>query len=321
MNGFSKKKIGTLTLGEKLKKLRSERRISLSEVSKNTHIQAKYLEYIEEGDYDSLPADVYVRGFLKSYADYLGVDESILLKLFEKERGININIKKKNEKPKANFGPVDIRFFSVTPQRIALLVGILSVVFVGFLLYKEVGSFTNKPKLVVFNLDSGLETEKVDFLIEGVTEKDAKVFINQQAILVQDNGEFSENISLQPGVNHIEIVAINRFEKESRNVYTIFYKRYEPVLDNVPEEEKIFIEIKTEKNPIKITLEADRELVFNGNIIPGTVEKFEAQNEFKISSGKASETLINFNGEEFNPLSENEGFEKDIIFNRDNLKE
>ena len=72
MNGFTKKNIETLTLGEKLKKLRSERRISLGDVSRNTKIQIKYLEFIEEGAYDKLPADVYAKGFLKSYAEFLG---------------------------------------------------------------------------------------------------------------------------------------------------------------------------------------------------------------------------------------------------------
>ena len=94
MNGFIKKSIGTLTLGEKLKKLRSERRISLSEVSKHTRIQVKYLEYLEEGQYEKLPVDVYVRGFLKNYADFLAIDANVLIRLYEKEREIKKNLEK-----------------------------------------------------------------------------------------------------------------------------------------------------------------------------------------------------------------------------------
>ena len=88
MNGFIKKSVGTLTLGEKLKKLRSERRMSLSEASRFTRIQIKYLEYLEDGLYDKLPANVYVKGFLKSYAECLGVDENNLLRMYDKESEI-----------------------------------------------------------------------------------------------------------------------------------------------------------------------------------------------------------------------------------------
>ena len=73
-NGFVKKSVETLTLGEKLKKIRSERRIGLTDISRFTKIQLKYLEDIEEGRYEKLPSDVYVKGFLKSYAKFLGVN-------------------------------------------------------------------------------------------------------------------------------------------------------------------------------------------------------------------------------------------------------
>ena len=81
-NGFIKKNVGTLTLGERLNKLRSEKRITLGEVSRSTRIQIKYLEYLESGHFEKLPADVYVKGFLRSYAQYLGMDENYLIKLY-----------------------------------------------------------------------------------------------------------------------------------------------------------------------------------------------------------------------------------------------
>jgi transcriptional regulator with XRE-family HTH domain len=74
LRGFTKKKVNSLTLGEQLKKLRAEGRVSLHEVSRETKIPVKYLVMIEEGDYKNLPPDVYVKGFLRSYAEFLGVD-------------------------------------------------------------------------------------------------------------------------------------------------------------------------------------------------------------------------------------------------------
>lgn len=311
-------------MGEKLKRLRSERRISLSEVSRFTHIQIKYLEYIELGDYDKLPADVYVKGFLKNYAEFLGIDSKILIKLFEKEKGIDRNIKKKNgDYSQKIFKPLNIKFFSITPKRIALILGVSSVLLILFLLYAEVVSFTNNPKLVVFNLEEEWETEDSSFQLEGVAEKDAKVFINGQSVLVYDNGDFKETLALQPGANYVEIKAINRFDKETKRNLTVFYKQ-EEVVEEVAEEtgqaeeiEKMTLEVKVDSSPVWLEIESDGTMVFNGNMFAGAVQRFEAENEFKLSSGKADATWIKFGEEDFQQFSKEEGAIKDVVFNKE----
>lgn len=63
------------TLGEKLRQAREERGISISEVAEQTRISALYLEGIEADDYRTLPGGIFNKGFVKSYAKYVGVDE------------------------------------------------------------------------------------------------------------------------------------------------------------------------------------------------------------------------------------------------------
>ncbi len=63
------------TLGEKLKQAREERGISISEVADQTRISAHYLDCIENDDYRTLPGGIFNKGFVKSYAKYVGVDE------------------------------------------------------------------------------------------------------------------------------------------------------------------------------------------------------------------------------------------------------
>lgn len=48
--------------------------ISLSDVERDTRINRAYLEAIEDGRFDDLPAPVYARGFVRSYSRYLGLD-------------------------------------------------------------------------------------------------------------------------------------------------------------------------------------------------------------------------------------------------------
>lgn len=65
----------SLTLGEKLRQAREERGITLSEVAEQTRISSLYLESIENDDYRILPGGIFNKGFVKSYAKYVGVDE------------------------------------------------------------------------------------------------------------------------------------------------------------------------------------------------------------------------------------------------------
>jgi Helix-turn-helix domain len=64
-------------IGYSLRAARERQGIGLPEAELATKIRAKYLRALEEEDFDALPADTYARGFLRTYADYLGLDGEI----------------------------------------------------------------------------------------------------------------------------------------------------------------------------------------------------------------------------------------------------
>jgi hypothetical protein len=64
-------------IGYSLKAARERQGIDLPEAELATKIRAKYIRALEEEDFDALPADTYARGFLRTYADYLGLDGEI----------------------------------------------------------------------------------------------------------------------------------------------------------------------------------------------------------------------------------------------------
>jgi cytoskeleton protein RodZ len=70
----------SLTLGEKLRQAREERGITISEVAEQTRISALYLECIENNDYKVLPGGIFNKGFVKSYAKYVGIDDQEALR-------------------------------------------------------------------------------------------------------------------------------------------------------------------------------------------------------------------------------------------------
>jgi cytoskeleton protein RodZ len=61
-------------IGTTLREARIRARIDISEVEARTKIRAKYLRAIENEEWDLLPGPVYVKSFLRTYGDFLGVD-------------------------------------------------------------------------------------------------------------------------------------------------------------------------------------------------------------------------------------------------------
>jgi len=69
-------------LGETLQRARLSRGVTFEEAERVTRISRKYLEALELENFSILPAPVFARGFLRSYADYLGLDPAELLPFF-----------------------------------------------------------------------------------------------------------------------------------------------------------------------------------------------------------------------------------------------
>jgi hypothetical protein len=61
-------------IGGSLRTARDHRQLQLAEVEHATHIRAKYLEALEEERFDVLPGTAYAKGFLRTYADFLGLE-------------------------------------------------------------------------------------------------------------------------------------------------------------------------------------------------------------------------------------------------------
>ena len=312
-NGFVKKSVETLTLGEKLKKIRSERRIGLTDISRFTKIQLKYLEDIEEGRYEKLPSDVYVKGFLKSYAKFLGVNGDSLIRLYQKERGIKRSLDKSG-----NNCIKQPEFLSISPwvfgPKAIIFLSLALLILAGFFyVYRELGSFANNPKLVILTPETNATTTNDFITVEGKVEKDAKLFINDQIVIIDDEGGFKENVTLQGGVNFINVRCLNRFGKETSETLTVHSELQKEISESVAGGEvaaeealgqKIELEVTAKSQPVLLSIEADGHLIFSGEIKIGEIKNFQAEKTLTLGSDKASETLVKFNQQEQLPLGD-----------------
>lgn len=74
------------SVGDRLRDARTARGMSLDTVARATRIPRSQLEHLEHGRFADLPGETYVRGFLRSYADAVGVDSDSALVQYASER-------------------------------------------------------------------------------------------------------------------------------------------------------------------------------------------------------------------------------------------
>src|SRR3712207_8742059 len=70
-------------IGETLRETRMRRRIDMTEVEAATKIRAKYLRALENEEWDLLPGPTFVKTFLRTYAEYLGLDARNLVEEYK----------------------------------------------------------------------------------------------------------------------------------------------------------------------------------------------------------------------------------------------
>ena len=66
-------------IGSTLRQARERRRLGLDQAEAETKIRARYLRALEEEEFDVLPGPAYVKGFLRTYAEHLGLDGTLFV--------------------------------------------------------------------------------------------------------------------------------------------------------------------------------------------------------------------------------------------------
>lgn len=74
------------SLGDQLRNAREERGLDIKSISKETNISPKYIEALENNDFDKFPSETYLLGFLRSYGNFLNIDEEKLLQYYRAEQ-------------------------------------------------------------------------------------------------------------------------------------------------------------------------------------------------------------------------------------------
>lgn len=209
------------TVGQILKEAREERYYSLEEVGKATKIRKELLEALENDEFDKLPPVAFIQGFIKNYAQFLGLGSEKLLAIFR--RGYESR-RQKGEILEAFSNPINDRV-KLTPGRVLSLAVILMILSFLTYLWWQYKSLVGVPRLEVLAPKDQQVVENATMVVEGKTDPEAKIYVNNQEIDVAETGQFKEEIKLSEQVNKIKVEATSRFNQKNIIERTVYLKK------------------------------------------------------------------------------------------------
>ena len=194
------------TLGTVIKDARIKKGLTLSALERLTKIKQGFILAIEKEDWRELPNLAVVSGFVKSIASHLDLNPVHAVALLKRDyppAKIAVN-------PKQDVG----REFAWSP-RLTFLVGI-SVVILAVLGYltAQYWSFTRPPRLEIEMPQEGETIIDGTTRVAGKTKKDVTVTVNNQPVLVNEDGSFEAEIELSDITQEISVVARSLSGKE-----------------------------------------------------------------------------------------------------------
>jgi hypothetical protein len=214
MTEFKKSRIlwSSEGLGERFRLARIGAKIEIEDAAETLSINPKYLEALEKGQLHKLPAGIYRKNIVVSYARLLGLGEEEVVESFGRE-----DAGEREERRRSVFSRKipHISYFLPTPKIIRSAV--LIIVVMACVSY--LGVCTNKivspPKLVVYAPESDLVTDRANIEIKGLTEPEAEVVINGESVLTDRSGNFAMTVNLKNGLNTILVSAQKKYSPKN----------------------------------------------------------------------------------------------------------
>jgi len=207
------------TVGEILKETREKKGFSLLDVEKATKIRGRFLEYLEKNEFSKIAESTIVKGFIKNYAEFLGLSSSDLLAIFRRDF---LEDEKGHILPRGIYEPLDQSKFSWTPKLTAFVFG--GIVFLGFILYLsfQVFLFFGAPPLDIYSPKDGETFRNAEIKVKGKTNPNAAISINGEMTFIYPDGSFEKSVVLLPGENKIIFEAVSPRGKKTEKEKTVF---------------------------------------------------------------------------------------------------
>lgn len=277
-----------VSVGKLLQQRRVELGMSLGDIELATRIRGKYLRALEADDYQTLPHPSYSQGFVKAYAKFIGLDAAQLTDRFaENAPSAPAHIARRNSR--VNLGQ-NLSLRSLTLGLVVLILGA-----VGGYLFWQYSSLTAPPHLEVTNPSHDQVLYGSLITVDGHVTGGADVFVNDSPILSDANGNFSDSIALQEGVNAVRITARNHLGKSTTVTRNILAHVPKTDLSNTlpaASFDGIAVRVEIKDVTASVVVRADGKEVFRGTMLPGTVQTFKATTKILLTTNNGGATAL-----------------------------
>lgn len=211
------------TVGEILRNERLKKKLALSEVEGATKIKVRFLEALERNDFSKIADATIVKGFIKNYAEYLGLSSRDLLAIFRRDF---IEDKKGQILPRGVYEPLYSSKFSWTPKMTVAASLIALFLILAIYLSFQLFGFLGAPSLEIYSPKNKESVKETEINIQGKTNPDATVSVNGEIILVLTDGSFEKTVTLSAGENKFLIEAVSRRGKKSLKEVVVRYENF-----------------------------------------------------------------------------------------------
>lgn len=209
-----------MALGERMRERRKLLNLTLNEASAATKIRRRFLEAMENGAYNDLPAPIYTRHLYEIYANALGLDPRVCRERFDAERGTSDFL----EAAKLPLQRVSLRRpwgFRKTAQIAAVLLFLFTVI--GALGFQAARALT-PPSINITSPANQSIVENAELALLGSTTAGSIVFVNGQRVLLDKAGGFVSEVILERGLNIVTLEVKSRYSGTRTQYHTIIFE-------------------------------------------------------------------------------------------------
>lgn len=203
------------TFSQLLKDSLESHNITYEKLSELTGVPTKYLTAIEKNNLAKLPPAPYVRGYIRSISTTLELDGDYLWKVFQQESQLAI-AGQKDRMPGNRFAkkPINKSF------AFGVFMGLLALTYLGY----RINSLTGYPNLTISypNAPTTIINTGTATLV-GKVDPNSKLIIGNERVNVESDGSWEKKITLEPGLNSIEIKAQKLLGRELTETRQIIY--------------------------------------------------------------------------------------------------
>lgn len=196
------------TAGDLLKNARLKKKLTFSKISKTTKIPKKTLEALEKSQFNKLPPETYITGFIRNYAQLVGLDPQKTIAVFRRDYSKNKN---KKIVPKGLTKPLNSSWQPTSTVRTVLTVSIVITIFLAYLGF-SLFRLSSPPKLTLSQPDNA-QTTTSPVLIKGQTDRDATLTLNGKTINLEPDGRFTTVFNGPPGTHELILISTSRRNK------------------------------------------------------------------------------------------------------------